>query len=367
MDFNVWAFILENLEAAGAIGGYVSISIIGVALITYATRKKNKGEGHIGPKWTHPLIGASLGVIPGCGGTIVVASMFKNKKISFGGLFAAFTATLGEGSFVLLGASDEAQVKANLTAFAIVNIIGFFLGLILGYAIDAFGIRVKTANNPEKVNNEPCDESKNNSLAHRFIKNTGFYLILAIAVFLAPGSIMALWGGSIEAIADLTVWVTIAFTLVSIVYYLVYKFILKEDCCFFDYKSVRSTLVDSVADITMVIVYVFIGLFVVNFIIDVMVGVERFEVWMTSAAWALVIIAAFIGVIPGCGGMIAVAVAYITIPGFPMAALIAAGIATSGDGIFPLLAQNRKDAVIVSGVGLAVAIAVGYAALALGI
>jgi uncharacterized membrane protein YhaH (DUF805 family) len=178
---------------------------------------------------------------------------------------------------------------------------------------------------------------------------------------------MALWGGSIEAIADLTVWVTIAFTLVSIVYYLVYKFILKEDCCFFDYKSVRSTLVDSVADITMVIVYVFIGLFVVNFIIDVMVGVERFEVWMTSAAWALVIIAAFIGVIPGCGGMIAVAVAYITIPGFPMAALIAAGIATSGDGIFPLLAQNRKDAVIVSGVGLAVAIAVGYAALALGI
>ena len=64
--------------------------------------------------------------------------------------------------------------------------------------------------------------------------------------------------------------------------------------------------------------------------------------------------------------MIAVAVAFITIPNFPMAALIAAAIATSGDGIFPLLAENKKDGVLVSGAGLVVALVVGYTALALG-
>ena len=78
------------------------------------------------------------------------------------------------------------------------------------------------------------------------------------------------------------------------------------------------------------------------------------------------LLAALIGLTPGCGGMIAVAVAYIIIPDFPMAALIAAAIATSGDGIFPLLAENRKDGLIVSVLGLVVALVVGYIALALG-
>ena len=64
--------------------------------------------------------------------------------------------------------------------------------------------------------------------------------------------------------------------------------------------------------------------------------------------------------------MIAVAVAFITIPNFPIAALIAAGIATSGDGIFPLLAENKKDGLVVSGVGLIIALAVGYIALVIG-
>ena len=51
---------------------------------------------------------------------------------------------------------------------------------------------------------------------------------------------------------------------------------------------------------------------------------------------------------------------------FPMAALISAAIASSGDGIFPLIADNRKDGLIVSAGGLIVALIVGYIALFLG-
>jgi hypothetical protein len=116
----------------------------------------------------------------------------------------------------------------------------------------------------------------------------------------------------------------------------------------------------------MVVVYVFIGLFFANYIIDVLVGVETFDSWMTSSSAIVVLLAALIGVTPGCGGMIAVAVAFITIPDFPMPALIAAAIATSGDGIFPLIAENRKDGFIISVFGLLVALFVGYIALMLG-
>jgi hypothetical protein len=117
----------------------------------------------------------------------------------------------------------------------------------------------------------------------------------------------------------------------------------------------------------MVITYVFIGLFAANFIIDVVIGAEAFEVWMRKSGFIVVTLAALIGATPGCGGMIAVAVAFITIGDFPMAALIAASIATSGDGIFPLLAQNKKDAIIITVSGLVIALVVGYAALAFGI
>ena len=68
----------------------------------------------------------------------------------------------------------------------------------------------------------------------------------------------------------------------------------------------------------------FIGLFIANYTIDVLVGSETFDAWMTSSAYVVVLLAALIAVMPGCGGMIAVAVSFITIPNFPMAALIAA-------------------------------------------
>jgi len=366
-DFNLWAFILENLEAAGVIGGYVSISIIGVALITFATRKRIEESNQIGPQWAQPMIGALLGVIPGCGGTIVASSMYKNNKLSFGGLFAAFVTTLGEGSFVLLGASKEADVAANLTAFAIINAVGFAVGVILGYVVDGFGWQPSKKFLSSKDSSDHNHDIEPSGLAHNFIEHIGFYTILAIALFLAPGSIMALWGSEISAIADLSVWVAIAFTVISIIYFLTNKFLLGGHCHNENLEDLRSVLLEAVLDITMVISYVFVGLFVFNFIIDVLVGPETFDAWMTTSSLAVVIISAIIGATPGCGGMIAVAVAFTTIANFPMAALIAAAIATSGDGIFPLLAENKKDALIITLAGLGLALVVGCVALALGI
>ena len=71
MEFDFWLFVLDNLEAAGAIGGYVSLSIIGFALLPVYLKKFNKVSPHIGPKYLHPIIGSFMGAIPGCGATII--------------------------------------------------------------------------------------------------------------------------------------------------------------------------------------------------------------------------------------------------------------------------------------------------------
>ena len=132
MEFSIWPFVLENLDASGGIGGYVSLSIIGFALISFTAKKKLKnGLKPIKFRWAHSAIGSLMGVIPGCGATIVVASLYKNKKISFGGLFAAFISTLGEGSFVLLGASSEAaDISGNIKAYITITLFGLILGFI---------------------------------------------------------------------------------------------------------------------------------------------------------------------------------------------------------------------------------------------
>ena len=367
MEFNFSSFFLDNLEAAGAIGGYVSLSIIGFALISFAIKKRNNNVSlKIGPKWTHPIIGSFLGAIPGCGATIVVASLYKNKNISFGGLLAAFISTLGEGSFVLLGASGEASVSGNLKAYVIITIFGIVAGVVFGYFFDIIGFRAKSENIQQK-NNEDLDLSKTkNTSISIFVQKLGFYAILVMAIFLAPGSIMALWGGEIEAISCLTYWISIALTVTCIIFYIVNKFTFKDHDCYSSYSNVKSTILHAILDIAMVVTYVFIGLFVANYVIDVLVGADTFDSWMTSSVHLVILIAALIGVTPGCGGVIAVAVAFITIPNFPMAALIAAAISTSGDGIFPLLAENRKDGFIVSLISLVIAIVVGYLALVIG-
>ena len=367
MDFDVWPFIWENLEASGVIGGYVSISIIGVTLITFSSSSRLKKTTQMGPKWAQPIIGALLGVIPGCGGTIVASSMYKNRKLSFGSLLAAFITTLGEGSFVLLGASDEADVASNLKGFAVVTVVGLIVGVIVGSLADAFGFKGKLEHRKASYKPDHAVDLNPKSFARFFTDKIGFFLILFISIFLAPGSIMAFWGDGFDSIEELTVWVCVAMTLVSVTYYLTQRFVLKDSCHVDSHFNLRGALSEAVKDIAMVITYVFIGLVVANFIIDVLVGPEKFESWMNSSSIVVVIIAAFIGATPGCGGMIAVAVAYITLPNFPMAALIAGAIATSGDGIFPLLAENKKDALLITGFSLALALVVGFVALALGI
>ena len=366
MATNYWSFILSNLEAAGAIGGYVSLSVIGFALVSLASKRfQNKIQDVLRPKWMQPIVGSFLGAIPGCGATIVVAALYKNKKISFGGLFATFISTLGEGSFVLLGASNEADVTGNLRAYVTITIIGLIMGIFFGCIVDILGMRPQSLLSNAKNNKNPTRKEDNSIVLS--LQRLMHYAILMAAIFLAPNSIMALWGGSIESMETLNSWISIALTLTCIIFFFTGKLITKEHDCFSESGDLKSTLSHSVVDVAMVVTYVFGGLLVANYIIDILVGPETFDMWMGSSKILVIAIAALIGVTPGCGGMIAVAVAFITIPNFPMPALIAAAIATSGDGIFPLLAENRKDGLLVSFYGLLIALVVGYFTLLIGI
>ena len=110
-----------------------------------------------------------------------------------------------------------------------------------------------------------------------------------MSIFLAPTSILALWGSEIASISSITDWVTLSLTVTCIIFYCVSRFIHQHlDICSGD--DFKSTTLHSIIDVAMVVTYVFIGLFVANYIIDVLVGEKTFISWMKSSTYILILI-----------------------------------------------------------------------------
>ncbi|WP_341716266.1 putative manganese transporter [Micromonospora sp. FIMYZ51] len=79
-----------------------------------------------------PLVGALLGVSPGCGGAIILMPLYARGKVSFGTVVAALVATMGDSSWVVLAWNPVFALKLHALLFAV--------GLATGYVIDALGI-----------------------------------------------------------------------------------------------------------------------------------------------------------------------------------------------------------------------------------
>ncbi|HBG02580.1 MAG TPA: hypothetical protein DDW87_13605, partial [Firmicutes bacterium] len=83
-------------------------------------------------KKLQPVIGALLGLTPGCGGAIFVMPLFPRGIVSFGTVIATLLATMGDSAFVLLSVMPK--------QWLLVSIISFFVAIVVGYIVDRFPI-----------------------------------------------------------------------------------------------------------------------------------------------------------------------------------------------------------------------------------
>ncbi|GAA0362736.1 putative manganese transporter [Micromonospora gifhornensis] len=79
-----------------------------------------------------PMVGALLGVSPGCGGAIILMPLYARGKVSFGTVIAALVATMGDSSWVVMAWNPMFALKIHTLLFVV--------GLITGYVVDALGI-----------------------------------------------------------------------------------------------------------------------------------------------------------------------------------------------------------------------------------
>lgn len=105
--------VLEPAAAAFLeVGTFVALALAGFGLLRWRLGDRLpawlEAHRHLGP-----IAGALLGAFPGCGGAIVVIPLYLKGQVSFGTVVATLTATMGDSSFVLLAADPLLAVAVH--------------------------------------------------------------------------------------------------------------------------------------------------------------------------------------------------------------------------------------------------------------
>ena len=281
--------------------------------------------------WQVP-VAAGLGALPGCGGAIIVVTQYVTGRLSFGGVVAALTATMGDAAFLLIA-------QEPLTGLAMV-VLGFVVGTLSGWIINFIHggdfLRSSEIRTDAEVDVEHDDAS------------TPFLDRLWLLI-LAPGIVLA---GLVAFQVDVdamfaTDMLDRPATLLGVVggvlalsMRLAPSFGIKGDAAF----SAGSGLIRrTISDTNFVTVWVIFAYLVFELSVYFL-GIDLKTVF---DGWALFtpMIAILLGFLPGCGPQVLVTTMYLS-GIIPLSAQIGNALSNDGDALFPAIAIAPKVAVV---------------------
>ena len=301
-------------------------------------------------RW-QPAIAAALGILPGCGGAIIVVTQFTRGYASFGAFIAVLVSTMGDAAFLLLA-------REPLTA-VLVFAISLVAGTVTGMVVDKFHGRSfmameKDAQPPEAIITSSHEHhTRLNSIQWLWVAMVTIGLVFGAAMaFLVDveawfGTFAArepvMWFGFFGALLSLILWATV--------------------------RDGHSHVgADTMPTDPLALRVLFDTNFVTSWVImaflfyEISVTFLGLDVPALFAGWAALmpLIAILIGFIPGCGPQIVVTSLYLT-GAVPFSALIANAIANDGDALFPAMALAPKAAILATAYSAIPAFFIGYA------
>jgi len=319
-----------------------------------------------------PVIGAMMGLTPGCGGAIIVMPMYARGYVTYGTVIATLIATLGDAAFVLIGAVF--QDYSFLTPVIVVHATSFVVGVFWGYLVDKLEVTPTSPvgrYGPKFGTDEPLDEEVakamegDDSLIEDLprelpegwgyrVLHQGYRVWWAItAVGLCLAILLLIWYAqdpeySPELVWDPTTrdgivtWVGLIGTSLSIILYISSKNFFADDteATIGDkLNSLDETLVHAASETAFVTFWVLIAYLVFEFGM-ILFGISESDMSGHGSGAGAVFVAATIGLIPGCGPQIIAITAYVEgVISFP--ALVANAISQDGDALFPLLVRHK--------------------------
>ena len=313
----------------------VSTFVAATFLIIYGTEKALKVDATAMLRrdtiWQVP-VAAGLGALPGCGGAVIVVTQYVTGRLSFGGVVAALTATMGDAAFLLIA-------QEPLTGLAMV-VMGFVAGTASGWIINLIhgGDFLRGSHSRRDVEIDAYHNDASIPLLDRL-----WMIVLAPGILLAgliafqidvdarfaidgldqPATLLGVIGGTLAVSMRLAT-----------------LFGLHGDRVF----SAGGGLVRrTVLDTNFVTVWV-IAAFL---IFELSVYFLALDFKTIFDGWILLtpLIAILLGLLPGCGPQVLVTTMYLS-GIIPLSAQIGNAISNDGDALFPAIAIAPKVAVV---------------------
>ena len=362
--------VVSMRDAFLAVTVFVAAMVLLFSWLQYITAGRFVDTIRANTRW-QPVIGALMGITPGCGGAIVMMPMYARGYVTYGTVIATLIATLGDSAFVLIGAAvTDSSFIAPVIA---VHLISLVIGICWGYLVDGMEI---TPSKPlgkfgptfENNSLKPLPESKNedakevfDDLGREEESGWGYFLLhqgytvwwIVTALGLIFAVLLLLWSAQD---ADFTLeidynpltlhgfitWIGLIGTSLSIILYISQKNWIGDDteASIGDkLYSMRETMIHSASETAFVTFWVMSAYLIFEFSM-LFSGMTDADLALYGDGIIAVILAATIGLIPGCGPQIIAITAYTKdIISFP--ALAANAISQDGDALFPLLVRHR--------------------------
>ena len=315
-------------------------------------------------KWKQVLLGALLGVTPGCLGAYTAVSLYVHNIIGNGALVATMIATSGDEAFAMFSLFPGKAL--------ILNIVIFVIAILAGFLTDRF--------------------LKKNLLLHASEKHFHVHEVPECTCFNAKT-----WGYQLKHITP-----TRALMLVSILFFVSFILLINQEegnnfhylikmgavaphdsdpiwikITFFSVIGLSSLVVLTVNDHFLekhlwghIIKKHFLKIFLWTFFTLLIVAVlmKHYDLSLLihqNLIWVLVL-AVLIGIIPESGPHLIFVILFAS-GQLPLSILLASSIVQDGHGSLPLLAESRKAFIVVKLINMAVGFGVGLALLAVGL
>ena len=313
-----------------------------------------------------------MGITPGCGGAIVMMPMYARGYVTYGTVIATLIATLGDAAFVLIGAAvTDSSFIAPVVA---VHLISFVVGISWGYLVD--GMKITPSNPLGKFSANYNDNSPSRNVLQETNENMrevfddlgreektgwGYFLLhqgytvwwIVTSLGLIFAILLLVWSAQdADFVLEINynpltldgfiTWIGLIGTSLSVILYISQKNWISDDseASIGDkLYSMRETMIHSASETAFVTFWVMSAYLIFEFSM-LFSGMNEADLALFGDGIIAVILAAVIGLIPGCGPQIIAITAYTKdLISFP--ALVANAISQDGDALFPLLVRHR--------------------------
>lgn len=356
LEADLFMLIVSTMSDA-----YLAVSVfVALSLLLIYGAQKYFGADLVSYLGTHPHlqvpVAALLGVLPGCGGAIIVVTQFVHGRISFAALVAVLISTMGDASFLLLASEPQTA--------ALVLLVSVVAGVLFGYALTWIHPPDYLRPATKDIEIDLCANAKQDCMPG--------YLVWSWRLLLLPGLVLgvlaafqvdinalfgswshyepATWLGFTGAVISLMVWINQppSYSWVSM-------------------QTVNSSfrqLLNMVANETSFVTAWVITGFLAFEILVYATGFDLTDLFATLGG-TTILLAILVGFIPGCGPQIIMTTLYLQ--GIvPLSAQLANAISNDGDALFPSLALAPKASLYATLYSAVPALIIGYLAFGMG-